>query len=423
MEDQRSEGTKPGENQPLPPRPDHLSPIADGVEFMYRPSDLLLTHESAAQLGPVLRGDYNAHPYEPGVGWRSTHSEHTVNVHRRLDAAGLGLELWHVPTPNRHTLPEIVTRFRTTDDDRAPAISLNHVLVGEPKYQGGPGGEPQAADDPGSPWGARVAGQGLRVDLAVLDTGLPSDLGLLHADLVACAFMDPTDVDECDDDHDGLLDSQAGHGAFICGLVHLVAPGLGIDPGRVLDSTGIGDDLSIALELAETVAPVINLSLGGYTQDDTAPPALSAAIAALGHARAVVAAAGNNGSDRPFWPAALKGVFAVAAYDSTEKAPAVWSNFGPWVDVCAPGVNLRSAFPKGVRVDRFTKVTEHFSGWARWSGTSFAAPLFAAEVARRQSQSTGRTPRQTAFELLSELPESSWPGFGAYYEPPVDPTM
>jgi len=101
----------------------------------------------------------------------------------------------------------------------------------------------------------------------------------------------------------------------------------------------------------------------------------------------------------------------------------VFSNFGPWVDVCAPGVSLRSAFPTGVRVDKVTGVKEHFSGWARWSGTSFAAPLFAAEVARRHAQTTGRTPRQTAFELLSELPESPWAGFGAYYEPPVDPTM
>lgn len=402
-------------------RPAHLSPIVDGEEFLYRPGDLLLTRESAEQLGPILREQYQARPYEPGDGWRRTRSERTINIHRRIDATGLGLELWQVP--DHISLPEVVTRLRASDSDRAPAISLNHVLSGEPGYRGGPGSEPEPVTDPGSPWGARVAVAGLAIDLAVLDTGLPSDLGTWHADLLACAFADPTDTDRLDEDLDGLLDSQAGHGAFICGLVHLVAPSLGIDPGRVLDSTGVGDDLSIALELAETTAPVISLSLGGYTQDDTAPFALSVAIAALGHGRAVIAAAGNAGDDRPFWPAALKGVFAVAAYDSCEKSPAKFSNFGPWVDVCAPGVGLRSAFPMGDRVNHDTSVQVTFAGWARWSGTSFAAPLFAAEVARRHSQGTGRTPRQTAFELLSELPESPWPGFGAYYEPPVDPTM
>ncbi len=420
MDPRPGDGSAPHERRRPTERGGHLSPVVEGDDFRYRPGDLLLTRESAEQLGRILREEYQARPYEPGDGWRRSHSERTVNVHRRIDACAVGLELWHVP--DHVPLPEVVSRLRASNDDRAPAISLNHVFAGEPRYQGGPGSEPDPATDPGSPWGARVAAS-VRVDIAVLDTGLPSDLALTHPDLADCAFSDADDVDALDDDLDGLFDEQAGHGAFICGLIHLVAPGLGIDPGRVLDSTGVGDDLSIALELAETAADVVNLSLGGYTQDDTAPLALAAAIAALGHSRAVVAAAGNAGSDRPFWPAALKGVFAVAAYDSREKAPASFTNYGSWVDFCAPGVDLRSAFPTGSRGDG-SGGSVKFTGWARWSGTSFAAPLVAAEIARRHAQTLGKqTARQTAFELLSELPEAPWAGMGAYYEPPVDPTM
>src|SRR5262249_21482117 len=49
---------------------------------------------------------------------------------------------------------------------------------------------------------------------------------------------------------------------------------------------------------------------------------------------------------------------------------ASFSNFGAHVDVCAPGVRLISTFPGRQQGE-----------YARWSGTSFAAPLAAAEAA------------------------------------------
>ncbi len=399
-------------------RASHLSPVLAGEDYYYRPNDLLLTQESARALGDLLRREYDARPYEPGEGWRQTLAPAAADIHGRLNAKGVGVELWRVPDGVH--LPDLVTKLRTSNDERAPAVSLNHVFAGEPTYKGGPGGPPDPMDNPGSPWDARTS-RSTSVDLAVLDTGVPASLATLHPNLQACVVMEGADLDELDDDHDGLLDDQAGHGAFICGLVHLVSPGLGIDTARVLDSTGYGDDLSVALGLAETSAQVINLSLGGYTQDDNPPLALAQAIAALGRSRIVVAAAGNNASDRPFWPAALKGVVAVAAYDSKATAPAKFSNFGPWVDVCAPGVGLLSTFVDGARFDGVDDVT--FKGWARWSGTSFAAPLVGAEIADRLRKSNGRTARQVALELLSELPESDWPGFGALYTPDTDPAM
>jgi subtilisin family serine protease len=104
-------------------------------------------------------------------------------------------------------------------------------------------------------------------------------------------------------------------------------------------------------------------------------------VAALTERAVVVACAGNQASDRPFWPAALDGVVAVAALDGDERA---WfSNHGPWVDACAPGTDVTSCFvrfdgplgrPGGPDPDEYT-------GYATWSGTSFAAPVAAGLIA------------------------------------------
>ena len=118
----------------------------------------------------------------------------------------------------------------------------------------------------------------------------------------------------------------------------------------MLDPRGWGDDVSVALGMAQQRSPVVNCSFGGYTEDDRAPIALQEALRSLGRDVVVVAAAGNNDSDRPFWPAAFKRVIAVAALDTTSHrvVPPAFSNYGWWVDVCAPGVDLHSAYVNGV---------------------------------------------------------------------------
>ena len=62
---------------------------------------------------------------------------------------------------------------------------------------------------------------------------------------------------------------------------------------------------------------------------------------------------------------------AVGGLDVTGRA--AFSNFGPWVDACAPAVDVVSTF--------FTDFPG-YNGWAAWSGTSFAAPKVAGVIAR-----------------------------------------
>lgn len=370
--------------------------VLSGPDFLYRPGQLLI----ATADEPLLRSRLE----ENGGGQNERCNE--------LDR--LGLQLWDVD--ESRDLLALVEAFRGAGPTAEPLrVSVNTVLSGEGVYMGGPGAVPRAAGRLPEPAQGTKGGQPA---LSVLDTGWAQDTPALHPALMARLLADPNDVDLLDlNGHPGL-DTQAGHGTFICGLVNRLAPDLLIDIQLVLNPVGFGDDAMVAVGLAESEASVLNLSLGGYTADDRPPPALQAALHRLGRNRVVVAAAGNNGSDRPFWPAACKNVVAVAALDTTGGTPraAKFSNRGPWVDACAPGVDLHSAYVQGVHD---IAGVENFDGFACWSGTSFAAPLVAAAIARIVTE--GASPRVAAAQLLDGL--SSLPDleeFGVWYDPGVD---
>jgi subtilisin family serine protease len=172
---------------------------------------------------------------------------------------------------------------------------------------------------------------------------------------------------------------MAGHGTFIAGIIKMIAPTCRLRVQGPL--TGYGDiserDLTIVLQrLLERGAPdLLNLSLGGYAVEDM--PALGKAVRDLRTAGTiVVASAGNDGTCQPTFPAAFRGVIAVGALGPF--GPAHFTNYGPWVRACAPGVDVVSTF---FEADPNAEA-ERFNGWATWSGTSFAAPAVVGALAR-----------------------------------------
>src|SRR5262249_14339001 len=157
-------------------------------------------------------------------------------------------------------------------------------------------------------------------------------------------------------DGDGYIDEARGHGTFVAGEVSVVAPDAKLLIVRVLDSEGRGDMMNVARGIRWAVANgarVVNMSLGGYTKSDAgelAPTEVSNAGVAC------IAAAGNDGGPIPAeYPATSHYATSVAAIDVNDVL-ATFSSYGDFVDLCAPGVNVRSAFTNGT--------------YALWSGTS-----------------------------------------------------
>ena len=217
----------------------------------------------------------------------------------------------------------------------------------------------------------------------------------------------------------------AGHGTFVVGLVRSLAPGCVVKVRQVLSpDTGEADAWTVAqqiVELGRTGLDVLNLSIVCYTEDGQPPLVLASAIDRLDPDIVVVAAAGNHGDvgeqpnpDRrkPAWPAALDDVVAVAAAGRDGSRPPLTPENAPWIDVCAPGMDVLSTYLTGaVDLDLAARPAkpERFEGWARWDGSSFAAALVSGAIAARTDP--GRVPAQQAWhDLLGTAEESKGGG-------------
>jgi subtilisin family serine protease len=140
--------------------------------------------------------------------------------------------------------------------------------------------------------------------------------------------------------------------------------------GRAVGA-GLRENIDQGLKWAvDQGANVINMSLGLLAEGPRDEPHAETIDYARRHGVTVVAAAGNDGSDRQYYPSSLPHVIAVGAFDRRgDVAP--FSTRGRQVDVIGPGEDIYSSF------------SEH--GYAYCSGTSQAAPFVAGTVALLKS--------------------------------------
>ena len=176
-----------------------------------------------------------------------------------------------------------------------------------------------------------------------------------------------------------------------------LAFGSALMPIKVLDSEGLGSFFDVAEGVDFAVdftqngtrpVKVINLSLGGDSPSLTLERAIDRAVE-MGVV--VVAAAGNEGSGSISFPATMANVIGVGGVDA-RKRRAPYSNFGPELDVVAPGGDLDrddddDGRPDGVLQQSFDPETAFFvgryDGFAYFfvMGTSQATPHVAALAA------------------------------------------
>ncbi len=222
------------------------------------------------------------------------------------------------------------------------------------------------------------------------------------------------------------LRPYAGHGTFIAGVVRCMAPETrifvegfaigGVGGGGVLESDLVG-------QLEEALAhdpQVINLSAGCRTRMDLPSIALETFYRTRLRKRdcVLVAAAGNDSWAAPFWPAAFDWAVGVGSLDRDGRV-SDYSNFGISADVYALGRNLVNAFPDGTFECHESPdkgdIRVFSTGMARWSGTSFAAPVVAGLIAREISE-TGSSAQDARDVVLARAVYDSDPIVGPHME-------
>lgn len=213
--------------------------------------------------------------------------------------------------------------------------------------------------------------------VAVLDTGVDASHPLLAPRIVPGGYnyvdgnSNTADVgDNLDNDGDGAIDESLGHGTFVAGLVVMVAPDAGILPIKVLNSDGRGAGFAFAQGVFRAIdrgADVINMSLGSTYSSQALEDALfEARLKGI----LVVGAAGNQASEVEEFPAMKSDSFGVVAVDRND-VKAGFSSYNKDADLSAPGVAIYSAIPESAQGHTF----------ARWEGTSMAAPMVAGAAA------------------------------------------
>ncbi|MBB5081515.1 S8 family serine peptidase [Nonomuraea endophytica] len=345
----------------------------------------------------VLLGDANADPAAVAAHHVRRHGGHTGHVYRHA-LRGFSAQL----TP---AAAEALRR-----DPRVTSIQPDHLM---------------SITDQAVPTGIRragaVANPNLKIngvedytadtDIAIIDTGI--DAG--HPDLTVAARTDCLNTTIC---RDNTGPDDHGHGSHVAGTaaardngigVTGIAPGARLWSVKVLNAQGSGQLSGVAAGVDWVAAhageiEVANMSLGC---DNCATDALDQAIAgAVAKGVVFVVAAGNNRKDaRTFSPANHPDVVTVSALADFDGAPggraastcradqddtlADFSNFGPLVEIAAPGTCILSTSRNG--------------GYATLSGTSMAAPHVAGAAGLLTASGHRATNRDQVLSIRQRL--------------------
>ena len=315
------------------------------------------------------------------------------------------------------------TEAALTEIDRQLGVGVatpDHALHIAPRAGLCPASEPEDVEPPPYPGlNTDPASDGTGALVSVVDTGfLPSLDDAKHP------WLRGVTGDE-EDLRPPLIRPFEGHGTFVAGIVRCLAPNAEVRVEGFLTHGGAIFESEIIRQLGQALdlsPDVISLSAGTLTRYNLPPLSFEALWEyRLRHHKGtvLVAAAGNDQHRGPFWPAAFPWAVSVGALDAQDQR-APFTNYGSWVDVYAPGVDIVNAFPTGIYIYQEPPhqgdVHEFKHGMAQWSGTSFATPIVSGMIAQRMS-ATGETARQAAEALLARARQNARPRVGSILRP------
>ena len=234
-------------------------------------------------------------------------------------------------------------------------------------------------------YGRTVGGNG--VTAYVIDTGVMSTHSEFSGRLLAgyTSVSDSYGTDDCN-----------GHGTHVAGTIagtnFGVAPSAAIVPVRVLDCTGSGTTAGVIAGIDWVVShhvagspAVANMSLGGGRSS-----ALDLAVQrGIADGVTFVVAAGNSNANACLTSPAGEALAITVGSTTSADARSSFSNYGPCVDVFAPGSNVTSAWIGSTTASAIK------------SGTSMAAPHVAGVVALGLESEPSSTPAQMSTWIIS----------------------
>ena len=261
-------------------------------------------------------------------------------------------------------------------------------------------------------WDAGVlgAGQGSVKTpvVAVIDSGVVgfTNKGNRHEDLLYShfpyalwseSFSSPNDTNGHGTFVIGQIMATMGNNKGVTGLMPMVK----IVPVRVMGSDGTGSTAAAISALNTLIrrgnVDVVNMSFGvPYYSQTLADTCKKAAAKKM----ILVAAAGNEGSTRVWYPAGYDGVIGVAAVKGN-GAKWKYSQYNDSVDAAAPGVSIRSLSLN--------------NGYCTMSGTSFATPMVSALAAMVKSIDPSVNEKKFARILKKTSKDKGKPGYDTHY--------
>lgn len=264
-----------------------------------------------------------------------------------------------------------------------------------------------------SAWDETIGSPSIRVGL--IDTGVRLTHQELSKNVLDPETNFPSQKLDLHDLDNTVADSD-GHGTFIAGLISAdetneiammgVAPGCDVIPIRVASNLSVSTMKLIegALLAAELGARVIN-----YSWASKLPFPLEEEMCNMLEEQGVllVCSAGNEGDDTPWYPAAYPTALSVGATDAFDARVPELSNYGPAVDIAAPGIFLKSTWHEAD--DSYIE-----AGF----GTSYAAAFVSGAAALLLSEDPTLTPAEIRELLISSGAPTT--GFGEHPTPRLD---
>lgn len=249
------------------------------------------------------------------------------------------------------------------------------------------------------------------VKVGIIDTGID----MTHPDL-ANKIMETTVLSTSG------IDDKFGHGTHVAGILAAntnnsqgiagVCPDCQLYIAKALDDQGDGDMAMIAQGITWAVdksVKVINISSGSPNNTQTIVDAVKYA---QDKGVVVVAAAGNNGDNKKFYPAAIAGVVSVAATDNNDKL-ANFSSYGSWVQIAAPGFAIYSTLPHSLIPGLKAKYPNVTQSYGALHGSSMSAPFVSGVAALIFSTSFGSS-ADTVIKRLCDTADKI-EGTGSYW--------